>query len=337
MPPTAPPLRTPRLEGVSVHDVEAIAPAGGGWEGGLVQLDRGPLHYGCRRLVLPGVQVLWHAVDRRVHGRWHHRTDALEFFCLLDADAPLRYRGRDLRPDQLMVFLSEREHEYVMPRVALGLEVRIAPTLARFLAWPRPLTPTPCARPEQLRALEEVCRAATREGGRPPAPESGARHALALRDRVLDAVADVLRPGPERPRANHPARRGGERSFALTRRAVRRMREMGNEVRVRIGALACELGVPERTLYQAFRNTFGMGPYEFDRLERLHAFRTVLGSGPAFHGKVARAARKVGFHDASRLTQAYRQQFGETPRGSLKRWAATSVPPFGSHLSRPGR
>ena len=61
--------------------------------------------------------------------------------------------------------------------------------------------------------------------------------------------------------------------------------------------------VSERTLYRAFEQWVGSGPYEFFTLSRLHAFRRDLVTGDPYRGKIARAARANGFEELSRLAQ----------------------------------
>ena len=84
-----------------------------------------------------------------------------------------------------------------------------------------------------------------------------------------------------------------------------------------VPALARCVKVSERTLYRAFDQWVGIGPYEFFTLSRLHAFRRDMLTGPAQRGKIARTARANGFEELSRLAQLYKRHFGELPSETL--------------------
>ena len=86
-----------------------------------------------------------------------------------------------------------------------------------------------------------------------------------------------------------------------------------------VGSLAAQLHVKERTLYQAFHTTLGVGPYEFFQLQRLHRFREAILDGDPYHGRIKQAAQVVGLQDLARATQSYRRYFNETPRQTLRR------------------
>ena len=308
-----------RIDSIDAGDVEVIGEMTGGWSGEYLQMDRGTVRYQSRRLVLAGVAVRSHACDRRVLVRAHNAWGALNFVRVLGGDTAARYQGRELRARQPLMIHAGREHEVIAPAGCRAWDVDVSAAVVEARGWqvaPEALPVIPAAR---LDRLERVGRAVGQRVARNLDRGLTGSLVLALRDQILDAMERELGPlllgGPARADASRPTR-GAELADAV----MRRMREVGAGGKPRIAEISREFGVPERTVYQAFRDWVGVGPYEFHRLEKLHRFRSVLAGSRATRGQITRAAGEAGFHDTSRMTQAYRRQFGETPRASIGRW-----------------
>ena len=275
--------------------------------------------------MVPSDRTARYALDRRLMSRWHYGGGGLHLICTSSTEGPLRYRGQDLRTDEALVLCRGVDHELVAPRRARGFEIFVDPDVVMSRGWriasvARIQIPAP-----RRRALERVCREVTVASVRWESDPWTIEKACALRDRLVDATAAALQPylgegGESSQGASAPSR-----AQTLVHDATAWMTEAAGNGRVSVTAMARDLGAPERTLYHAFRTCLGVSPYEFHRLERMHAFRTALREASSVHGAVSRAARETGFHDASRLGQAYRRQFGETPRQSLRRWQAASA------------
>jgi len=101
---------------------------------------------------------------------------------------------------------------------------------------------------------------------------------------------------------------------------VRLVRKAEEIMRARVGTptgevdLCVDLGVSGRTLRQAFREQFGMGPMTFFQALRLNAARAALKGaidmGPA---AVSAVAQSVGFNHPGKFAGYYRRLFGELP------------------------
>ena len=83
----------------------------------------------------------------------------------------------------------------------------------------------------------------------------------------------------------------------------------------RVNTVAADLGVSERHLRRAFRETFGVSPKEFAQLERFRrALRAARNGGRASWASVAAAA---GYYDQAHLIAEFRAITGVTPRAFL--------------------
>ncbi len=103
---------------------------------------------------------------------------------------------------------------------------------------------------------------------------------------------------------------------------------------ITIGALCSLVAVSERTLRNAFRQTYGMSPARYFKLLRLANVRTSLERSTHRRTTVLCEAVKAGFWHMGRFAAEYKDRFGElpsvtlrTPRGlSLTRPSSVGVP-----------
>lgn len=86
-----------------------------------------------------------------------------------------------------------------------------------------------------------------------------------------------------------------------------------------IPVLCKALGVGQRTLEYAFRETFGLSPSGFLRLRHLHAARSRLLAADRSQMAVVDIAYQEGFYHLGRFAALYRRTFGELPSQTLKR------------------
>lgn len=116
--------------------------------------------------------------------------------------------------------------------------------------------------------------------------------------------------------------RGDERGRALPstiRRAVGYMEDHLGEA-VRMADIAAAARLSPRGLQAAFRRWLGHSPTQHLRLLRLEAARDdLLRSDPADGTTVTEVATRWGFGHRPRFAAAYRAQFGENPRDTLRR------------------
>ncbi len=71
------------------------------------------------------------------------------------------------------------------------------------------------------------------------------------------------------------------------------------------------VGVSRRWLEYAFRDAFGISPYQYLRRVRLELARSLLVSEP--QKKIYQIARSTGFSSARQFTMTFRQYFGLSP------------------------
>lgn len=86
-----------------------------------------------------------------------------------------------------------------------------------------------------------------------------------------------------------------------------------------IPELCQSLGVSQRSLEYAFRETFDLTPVAFLRLRRLHSARRRLMAADPADMSVADIALQEGFYHLGRFASAYRATLGERPSQTLRR------------------
>ena len=123
--------------------------------------------------------------------------------------------------------------------------------------------------------------------------------------RLMLAGCEVAGAGERRPAAVRPA---------SLRRALAFM-EANAESAITLADLARAAGVPERTLYDAFRQCEGVSPMRYLRNLRLDRVRNRLVAGD---DQVTEAALCEGFTHLSRFAQDYAARFGEQPSQTVR-------------------
>jgi len=93
----------------------------------------------------------------------------------------------------------------------------------------------------------------------------------------------------------------------------------GEDRNVPIPELSAVAGVSQRTLEYAFRETYGVSPIAFVRLNRMNRLRRQLLISEPGSTSITEAASEQGFSELGRLAVEYRQLFGESPSTSLAR------------------
>lgn len=112
-------------------------------------------------------------------------------------------------------------------------------------------------------------------------------------------------------------------SFRAVQRRVALVRQAEALLANRIGEplysedLQQALGVPMRTLHNAFVAVHGMSIHRYLRLRRLHQARAALRAGRASSSHVKIAALSYGFWHLGRFSQEYRALFGELPSETI--------------------
>ncbi|MCY1044970.1 AraC family transcriptional regulator [Corallococcus sp. bb12-1] len=82
-----------------------------------------------------------------------------------------------------------------------------------------------------------------------------------------------------------------------------------------VNAVAVDIGVSERHLRRVFRETVGVSPKAFARLERFH--RALRAARKDDHANWANIAAEAGYYDQAHLIAEFRTITGVTPQGFL--------------------
>ncbi|VAW07051.1 hypothetical protein MNBD_ALPHA05-1957 [hydrothermal vent metagenome] len=284
-----------------------------------LQLSKGPLKFSHRQVILPNLIIEWNSYGQSV--LFHEVLDSPGFFfgVQVDSTGPAVYRGHDVLKTEALVYHRGIEHAYRVRPQSESLVLAITPPLCDALGWRLSQDPVQQVPGERLDRLVAVCRDVTRAALTPHLNQLNPDWELAQRDRVLVALRSVLAPWTaNQPQPSRHAT-SGSRGFQLVKNAKQLIDRLPSDQKLRVAELAAELETSERVLYESFRTTLGVGPYEFRMLNQMHAFRDSILSGPAFRGKITKAAIATGFTHLGRLTQNYRQHFNETPRQTIQR------------------
>lgn len=284
-------------------------------EGECLQLDPGPLGLRARLTALPHLHIYTWQYGKRLLGREARHDGSLCILLRLDPGAPVRINGREVPCEQTLIRHGEELVEFVTPADMRCVEIDLSATLVDTFGWHPPaqmdvlpLSSTAVARLRRA-ALATVGFLDTR-------PELSEEFALVLRDRLLLTIGSCLSGVSELRAPILPTSRAAE----IFREGNEYLASRDIDTSLRIGTMAAALDVSERTLYKAYSDWIGMGPYEFDFLRRMHVFRTELIRSPSRRGAVGRAARLAAFKDLSRLGSKYKTHFGEVPSATARRW-----------------
>ncbi len=139
-------------------------------------------------------------------------------------------------------------------------------------------------------------------------------HAAAGAD-LLAAAAACLAPSDPR---SAPAGRPRIDRAGIVRRMMERLDGAG-EVILSPAAMALAIGVNERTLQRAVRETYAMTTKEYLLLRSLHAARRRLVVPPPGAAGVTDILAAMGIWEFGRFAGRYRRHFGELPSETLKR------------------
>jgi AraC family transcriptional regulator, ethanolamine operon transcriptional activator len=303
----------------STDDIDEMFAWEEGWDRRYLQLSKGPLRFRTRQVFLPNLMIEWNSFGQSVWSREVLDSSALFFGCLLDSTGPAVYRGREMLETEALIYHPGVDQEYRVRPQSESLVLAITPPLTEQLGWRLSQESVQRVQADRLDRLVAICQSVTRAALTPDSHPPNADWETALRDRVLVALRAVLAPwtANESQTSNHSL--CGARGFQMVKRAEQLMGRWPLDRKLRVAELAAELETSERVLYEAFRTTLGVGPYEFHLLKQMHAFRDSLLSGQTFRGTVTKAAMANGFTHMGRLSQMYRQHFDETPRQTIQR------------------
>ena len=288
-----------------------------------VQLDRGPLRIGFQELAFSDISVARLTTDRGVAATsifgWTHFV-----LCGQPKAGPAVWCGVDVQPHTLTIMRSGREHHYKLPAGWDDVEVSVADhLLAERGLLPRQLfrqTLSPekshlrIPEPSAVR-LSHWLRQLLSDVKRLEAVRRNPACAQNLREDVLGELSRAIRLGWEPRQATRAVR--PRRRFRLVREALDVINDRRGEY-LTVEMLAQSVATNTRGLQRAFRDVFGISPYQYLLRARLSFARAELRSlGDRW--TIARIATNNGFCSASEFARHYKALFGETPSETMRR------------------
>lgn len=298
--------------------------AGEGWDFRYHQLTPGPLGAWNRMVCLPEISVHWYRYRQAIHVRESHSHPAVFFTFVIEAEASPRWFARPFDADMALLYFPQQEQDYVIPKGLFSMGLMIQESLCQRMGWR--FESEACRRVDRqaLLALKERGWRLTRWLWQ--TAHVSQEQLLVEQERLAMCLAKVLEPWLH----NHPE--GQEnivhpgRSFSIVRNAIDLIEEWPDGKKFDIVQLASAVGAHRRTLYRAFHDYLGVGPYEYSQIVRLHTYRHVIRELPSTHGAITRAAQMVGFSHMGRFSTLYRRHFSERPLDTLRRWKQAPEP-----------
>ena len=289
-----------------------------GWDVESTQLTSGAIKIDFDHFDLPGLL----AAQFRETGVMHNAfavPDGMAMVVICRAKYPIVWCGREVPPTQLTICRSTYEQFAVVPCGWDCYEFMFSEDLLRrteifppdFYARTARLEDAflPLMERETGRFLRRMDRLFNRARHANQAPGDAIGKSEFL-DHVISGLREVTDAGlAARGCLPRPTRRAD---------IVPRARELIHAqltAELSMDELAQSLGVSQRVLAYAFKDTLGVSPYRYFLLERLHAVRRKLKTS---NGSITDACFAYGFFTPSRFTRQYKRLFGELPSETRK-------------------
>jgi len=240
---------------------------------------------------------------------------------ILSTSGTPKWYGHDFDKDNVLLYFPGQEQDYVIPRNTRSLGLTISKQQIRRLDWK--LRPESIQRicHANLKAVVACCAQTTGQVKRHTAisQEDG----LLLQERLSIQLSNILLPRLSEAENATPAELSASRAYRIVRSAEQHMATWDAEHLLDISQLARLVCVSPRTLYRAFHNQFGIGPYEYHVLMKLRAFRKSVRQQNLETDIITRTASNAGFSHMSRFSESYRKHYNEQPTETLVRWRNT--------------
>lgn len=292
-----------------------------GWDNLGTQLTAGSNHIRFDSLTLPGIVVGHYCVQQSIHNSFA-LPDGMVLFLICRRKLPLVWCGRHLPPTLLGIARSGLEHDVVLHAgwdcyeflvsEDLILRTEIFPTdfFAKTTQFERAFLPLlePVTR-QFLRQMDSIFRQIRGVNRSPDA----AIHQARLFDFLIGGLQEVIDTGLNAQDRTSP-RTGRRLDLVKKGRDLIAARLTSN---LSVDDLAKDLGVSYRVLNYAFKDSFGVSPYQFLLTQKLHAVRKYLKSSDV---SVTEACMTFGFNTPSRFARQYARLFGELPSETRHRY-----------------
>ena len=326
-----------------VTDVDHLAAVFPSWDIRFIQIDPGQLHanVGCTRF--GGLLDRRVRTDRKIQVRGIPRGSQYVFTLITEANECWRFRGgQRLRPGEIKIDSPGEELDEIYDAGSEGLSLEIDEAMLReALAMtsgkdpdevlPRGFVLRPTA--QAFRTFQSRLRqwVTLQVASQPEVTERDVA-AQVLED-YLDSVCCLLVDDVQEGKSIGP--RGGRLDLA---REAEEIMESFPDRPLTTTDLCQQLCVSRRSLFYAFKDTFGVSPMAYYKTKRLSRVRTELKALDSASTTVREVAQRWGFHHAGQFAQDYSRHYDERPSDTLlkrraPRAANLAVPP-GRWLTR---
>ncbi|MGS4883970.1 helix-turn-helix domain-containing protein [Roseibium sp. MB-4] len=291
-----------------------------GMKPGFIQLSAGLINLSVECVDLDGVTVIWSGNEGCHRWRDEAPETGLHFAFAVSAEEPILFQGREVDQSQMAMWQPEAEMDFLMKGKTASIDIGIEQELLDELGWNASGPPVVCI-PEETRArLTSTCKAirsAAERQSLPIRPEYAQAIIRAWRDQLLDDLRDVVmlwgaKECPAAQSADRPT------PYQLIRLAETFFNGLPPDQMPDMKNLSKEIGVSRRSLFRAFQEHLGLGPRRYFELKRLNMLRRDLKAHVPEEATVTDLALKNGFVQFGRLSQLYKNQFGELPSTTLR-------------------
>lgn len=299
-------------------DLEQVAASVQGWDVRLTQLAPGPGRGSIFESALPGAHLACLAVDTKAAlesmPRAPRPRESLRIATISPESEALLWHGVSVQSEMLMLEEGDVPSRIALPPRSELLVARLDRTriesLVRVLGGSEG---APTTRRTQLHLQSASVLAELRS-----LLGTLVRGGLASRDESIGPAIDELyeRAASMLASPQPPVRPSPETRRHALRRAEEYMDAHATE-RITLSDLCRAAECCERTLRQAFRECYGMGPMSFLKKLRLQGLRSDLRDANPLDTTILELALRWGFWHMGHLGRDYKNLFGETPRETL--------------------
>ncbi|MBL8837222.1 MAG: helix-turn-helix domain-containing protein [Alphaproteobacteria bacterium] len=306
---------------LATSDVDAFVThlRGVGWDAGYNQLSSGRFSAALDSVSSPGVQVILHRHQQSFAGAGFMPRGAYAFGLLVSGDGAMSINHHSMGADSITVRYPYEAIDYKFPPAANFLTISasanrldeladaaLGQRMSQILRRGQVLTSSNAD-------VVALSRSILEEGAGGSGQSVGSPHILGDLGRFDRAMMDALLRAIRLP---DPIR-----GWSARRRIVRKAEELvcsSDEPPATVTELCVALGVPLRTLEDAFKHCLGLPPKSYITAMRLNRVRRLLAQ-PCSDTTVTEVATALGFFHLSRFAEQYSRLFGEKPSETLAR------------------
>lgn len=314
-----------QIESLILRDSEEIEDffvATTGMKPGFIQLSAGLVNLTIDSVSLPGAEVIWSRTRSRHRWRDQGPETGLHFALVLDAEQPVAFQGRDVDPHQIAIWFNDSDMDFVMKGPTASIDIGVDQALLDELGWTFSGPPVMNVELEAYTKLVETCskiRAGVSVTQLPSRKEYADAIQLAWRDQLLEDVGQALSPWLRRAALNGDHDPHLPKSQRIIELAEAFFDGVVTEDMPDIETLCREIGVSRRSLFRSFHELLGIGPRKYFEVKRLNQLRRDLKKHHPDSVTVTELAYRNGFMQLGRLSQIYKENFGELPSETLRK------------------